>query len=101
MATRRSSYTGNDDIDAVDWRRRVGGIVWRAPSGILVSVLAIFGVSFCLRPGYMATLMSADGALTLRSGSWLPPGDIVLAAGVVGGGGLRAPEVEALRLARP
>lgn len=26
-------HHGNDDIDAVDWRRRVGGIVWRAPSG--------------------------------------------------------------------
>ncbi len=37
--------------------------------GLLVSVLAIL-VSFCLRPGYMATLMSADSALTAAQHSW-------------------------------
>ncbi len=43
-------HHGNDDIDAVvDWRRRVGGIVWRAPSGLLVSVLAILVTFVCAR----------------------------------------------------
>ncbi|MGQ7190767.1 hypothetical protein ACUODJ_54425, partial [Escherichia sp. HC-CC] len=31
--------------------------------GLLVSVLAILA-SFCLRPGYISTLMSADGVIT-------------------------------------
>lgn len=60
--------------------------------GLLVSVLAIL-VSFCLRPGYMATLMSADSALTAAQHSWLPPGDIA-GGGCGRGGGLRAPEIE-------
>ncbi|ECA3405192.1 dimethyl sulfoxide reductase [Salmonella enterica subsp. enterica serovar Reading] len=51
--------------------------------GLLVSVLAIL-VSFCLRPGYMATLMSADSALTAAQHSWFTAQAILLAAGVVG-----------------
>ncbi|MGS9154666.1 dimethyl sulfoxide reductase anchor subunit family protein, partial [Salmonella enterica subsp. enterica serovar Infantis] len=51
--------------------------------GLLVSVLAIF-VSFCLRPGYMATLMSADIALTAAQHSWFTAQAILLSAGVVG-----------------
>ncbi|EOV0340020.1 dimethyl sulfoxide reductase anchor subunit family protein [Salmonella enterica] len=41
-------------------------------------------VSFCLRPGYMATLMSADSALTAAQHSWFTAQAILLAAGVVG-----------------
>ncbi|EGT6234198.1 dimethyl sulfoxide reductase anchor subunit [Salmonella enterica subsp. enterica serovar Mbandaka] len=51
--------------------------------GLLVSVLAIL-VSFCLRPGYMATLMSADSALTAAQHSWFTAQAVLLAAGVVG-----------------
>lgn len=36
-------HHGNDDIDAVDWRRRVGGIVWRAPSGATGQRIGDFG----------------------------------------------------------
>lgn len=36
-------HHGNDDIDAVDWRRRVGGIVWRAPSGATGQRVGDFG----------------------------------------------------------
>lgn len=36
-------HHGNDDIDAVDWRWRVGGIVWRAPSGATGQRVGDFG----------------------------------------------------------
>lgn len=51
--------------------------------GLLVSVLAIL-VSFCLRPGYMASLMSADGALTAAQTSWFTAQAVLLAVGIVG-----------------
>ncbi|HBU8852207.1 dimethyl sulfoxide reductase anchor subunit [Citrobacter sp. Cs237] len=51
--------------------------------GLLISVLAIL-VSFCLRPGYMTTLMSADGALTAAQASWFTAQAVLLAAGIVG-----------------
>lgn len=48
VATWRSSYTTammilTPLIDAVDWRRRVGGIVWRAPSGATGQRVGDFG----------------------------------------------------------
>lgn len=51
--------------------------------GLLVSVLAIL-VSFCLRPGYVATLMSADDALTAAQTSWFTAQAALLAVGIVG-----------------
>ena len=39
--------------------------------GLLVSVLAILA-SFCLRPGYISTLMSADGVITAAQSTGLP-----------------------------
>lgn len=51
--------------------------------GLLVSVLAILA-SFCLRPGYMSTLMSADGALTAAQTSWFTAQAALLAVGIVG-----------------
>lgn len=51
--------------------------------GLLISVLAIL-VSFCLRPGYMSTLMTADGALTAAQASWFTAQAVLLAVGVVG-----------------
>ncbi|EHG1575161.1 dimethyl sulfoxide reductase anchor subunit [Salmonella enterica subsp. enterica serovar 4,[5],12:b:-] len=84
VATWRSSYTtammiltpliGGGALAALFGVRRLG---------LLVSVLAIL-VSFCLRPGYMATLMSADSALTAAQHSWFTAQAILLAAGVVG-----------------
>ncbi|ECI0429574.1 dimethyl sulfoxide reductase [Salmonella enterica subsp. enterica] len=78
VATWRSSYTtammiltpliGGGALAALFGVRRLG---------LLVSVLAIL-VSFCLRPGYMATLMSA------AQHSWFTAQAILLAAGVVG-----------------
>ncbi len=40
--------------------------------GLLVSVLAILA-SFCLRPGYISTLMSADGVITAAQSTWVLP----------------------------
>ncbi|EAB7165663.1 dimethyl sulfoxide reductase [Salmonella enterica subsp. enterica] len=84
VATWRSSYTtammiltpliGGGALAALFGVRRLG---------LLVSVLAIL-VSFCLRPGYMATLMSADSALTAAQHSWFTAQAVLLAAGVVG-----------------
>lgn len=51
--------------------------------GLLVSVLAILA-SFCLRPGYMSTLMSADGVLTAAQTSWFTAQAALLAVGIVG-----------------
>lgn len=51
--------------------------------GLSVSVLGILA-SFCLRPGYMSTLMSADGPLTSAQTSWFTAQALLLAAGVVG-----------------
>ncbi|AXR40384.1 dimethyl sulfoxide reductase [Salmonella enterica subsp. enterica] len=78
VATWRSSYTtammiltpliGGGALAALFGVRRLG---------LLVSVLAIL-VSFCLRPGYMATLMSA------AQHSWFTAQAVLLAAGVVG-----------------
>ena len=51
--------------------------------GLMVSVLAIL-VSFCLRPGYMSSLMSADEALTAAQISWFTAQAALLAIGVVG-----------------
>ncbi|MDA8505142.1 dimethyl sulfoxide reductase anchor subunit [Citrobacter sp. Awk 2] len=51
--------------------------------GLLVSVLAILA-SFCLRPGYVSTLMSADGALTTAQTSWFTAQAALLAVGIVG-----------------
>ena len=51
--------------------------------GLLVSVLAI-QLSFCLRPGYMASLMSADSALTAAQTSWFTAQAVLLAVGIVG-----------------
>lgn len=51
--------------------------------GLLVSVLAILA-SFCLRPGYMSTLMSADGALTAAQTSWFTAQAALLAVGIIG-----------------
>lgn len=51
--------------------------------GLLVSVLAIL-VSFCLRPGYVSTLMSADDALTAAQTSWFTAQAALLALGIVG-----------------
>ncbi|MCW2475220.1 DmsC/YnfH family molybdoenzyme membrane anchor subunit [Candidatus Symbiopectobacterium sp. NZEC151] len=51
--------------------------------GLAVSVLATL-VSFCLRPGYMATLMSADSALTSAQLAWFSAQAVLLAVGVVG-----------------
>ncbi|WP_336221742.1 dimethyl sulfoxide reductase anchor subunit family protein [Citrobacter amalonaticus] len=51
--------------------------------GLLVSVLAIL-LSFCLRPGYMASLMSADSALTAAQTSWFTAQAVLLAVGIVG-----------------
>ncbi|NAW49725.1 dimethyl sulfoxide reductase, partial [Salmonella sp. gx-f5] len=49
---------------------------------LLCSVFAIF-VSFFLRPGYMATLLSADSDLTAEHHSWFTAQAVLLAAGVV------------------
>ena len=51
--------------------------------GLLVSVLAIL-VSFCLRPGYILTLMDADGVLTAAQSSWFTAQVVLLAVGIVG-----------------
>ncbi|MET6679512.1 dimethyl sulfoxide reductase anchor subunit family protein [Citrobacter amalonaticus] len=51
--------------------------------GLLVSVLAILA-SFCLRPGYVSTLMSADGALTAAQTSWFTAQAALLAVGIIG-----------------
>ena len=51
--------------------------------GLLVSVLAIL-VSFCLRPGYILTLMDADGMLTAAQSSWFTAQVVLLAVGIVG-----------------
>lgn len=51
--------------------------------GLSVSVLATLA-SFCLRPGYMATLMQADGALTNAQFVWFSAQAILLAVGVAG-----------------
>ena len=51
--------------------------------GLLVSVLAIL-VSFCLRPGYILTLMDADGVLTAAQSSWFTAEVVLLAVGIVG-----------------
>ncbi|MEE3650076.1 MULTISPECIES: dimethyl sulfoxide reductase anchor subunit family protein [unclassified Brenneria] len=52
--------------------------------GLSVSLLAIL-VSFCLRPGYLSTLMTADGALTSAQFSWFSAQLILLAVGLIGG----------------
>lgn len=84
VATWRSSYTlvmmiltpliGGGVVAALLGLRRIG---------LSVSVLAILA-SFCLRPGYMATLMDADGLLTAAQTSWFTAQALLLAAGVVG-----------------
>ena len=51
--------------------------------GLLVSVLAIL-VSFCLRPGYILTLMDADGVLTAAQSGWFTAQVVLLAVGIVG-----------------
>ena len=51
--------------------------------GLMVCVLAIL-VSFCLRPGYMSSLMSADEALTAAQTSWFTAQAALLAIGGVG-----------------
>lgn len=51
--------------------------------GLLVSVLAIL-VSFCLRPGYILSLMDADGVLTAAQSSWFTAQVVLLAVGIVG-----------------
>ncbi|HAT1573902.1 TPA: dimethyl sulfoxide reductase anchor subunit [Raoultella ornithinolytica] len=51
--------------------------------GLMVSVVAIL-FSFCLRPGYMSTLMAADGMLTAAQNSWFTAQAALLAIGVVG-----------------
>lgn len=51
--------------------------------GLLVSVLAIL-VSFCLRPGYILTLMDVDGVLTAAQSSWFTAQVVLLAVGIVG-----------------
>ncbi|MCL6379766.1 dimethyl sulfoxide reductase [Pectobacterium brasiliense] len=51
--------------------------------GLTVSVLATLA-SFCLRPGYMATLMNADSALTSAQLAWFSAQAILLAIGVAG-----------------
>ena len=51
--------------------------------GLLVSVLAILA-SFCLRPGYISTLMSADGVITAAQSTWFTAQAILLALGVIG-----------------
>lgn len=51
--------------------------------GLLVSVLAIL-VSFCLRPGYISSLMSADDVLTAAQTSWFTAQSAMLAIGIVG-----------------
>ena len=51
--------------------------------GLLVSVLAIL-VSFCLRPGYILTLMDADGVRTAAQSSWFTAQVVLLAVGIVG-----------------
>lgn len=51
--------------------------------GLLVSVIAILA-SFCLRPGYISMLMSADGVLTSAQTSWFTAQALLLAAGIVG-----------------
>ncbi|EMB4690483.1 dimethyl sulfoxide reductase anchor subunit family protein [Citrobacter freundii] len=84
VATWRSSYTtvmmvltpliGGGALAALFGARRLG---------LLVSVLAILA-SFCLRPGYMLTLMNVDVALTAAQNSWFTAQAVLLAAGVVG-----------------
>lgn len=84
VVTWQSSYTlvmmvltpliGGGMLAALSGLRRIG--LW-------VSVLAILA-SFCLRPGYMSTLMSADGLLTSAQTSWFTAQALLLAAGVVG-----------------
>lgn len=83
VATWRSSYTlvmmvltpliGGGALAALLGLRRIG---------LVVSILAILA-SFCLRPGYMSTLMSANGALTAAQTSWFTAQAILLAIGVV------------------
>lgn len=51
--------------------------------GLIVSVLAILA-SFCLRPGYLSTVMMADGALASAQASWFTAQAVLLAAGMVG-----------------
>ncbi|MBN6042495.1 dimethyl sulfoxide reductase anchor subunit [Citrobacter sp. ku-bf4] len=51
--------------------------------GLLVSVLAILA-SFCLRPGYISTLMSADDVLTAAQTNWFTAQAVLLALGVIG-----------------
>ncbi|PWC23045.1 dimethyl sulfoxide reductase [Brenneria roseae subsp. roseae] len=52
--------------------------------GLSVSLLAILA-SFCLRPGYLSTLMTADSALTSAQLSWFSAQLILLAVGLIGG----------------
>lgn len=51
--------------------------------GLTVSVLATLA-SFCLRPGYISTLMNADSALTSAQQAWFSAQAILLAVGIVG-----------------
>ncbi|MEH0833263.1 dimethyl sulfoxide reductase anchor subunit [Pectobacterium cacticida] len=51
--------------------------------GIVVSVLAIL-ISFVLHPGYISSLMSADGVLTAMQTHWFTAQAALLALGVVG-----------------
>lgn len=84
VSTWRSSYTtammvltpliGGGALAALFGVRRLG---------LIVSVLAILA-SFCLRPGYMSTLMSADGILTAAQTSWFTAQAALLALGVMG-----------------
>ncbi|CBG90206.1 dimethyl sulfoxide reductase anchor subunit family protein [Citrobacter rodentium] len=83
VATWRSSYT----TAMMVLTPLIGGGILAGLFGLrpalLVSVLAIL-VSFCLRPGYMSTLMSADGVLTAAQASWFTAQAVLLAAGVMG-----------------
>ncbi|MEX3018287.1 dimethyl sulfoxide reductase anchor subunit family protein [Kluyvera sp. STS39-E] len=84
VATWRSSYTtammvltpliGGGALAALFGARRLG---------LPMSVLAIL-VSFCLRPGYMSTLMNAEGALTTAQDSWFTAQAVLLAVGAAG-----------------
>lgn len=84
VVTWRSSYTtammvltpliGGGVLAALFGLRRMG---------LGVSLVAIL-IGFCLRPGYMSTLMNADGVLTAAQTSWFTAQAALLALAVVG-----------------
>lgn len=51
--------------------------------GLIVSIVGII-VSFCLRPGYLSTILLADAPLAAAQSDWFTAQTVLLAAGTLG-----------------